>query len=138
MTDVLEPRILPLERESPLHVRAAAAAASRKKYPERARARNAVYRALKSGVLVRPDRCARCGKACKPQASHDDYARPLDVEWLCRACHARKDLPTHCKWGHEFTPENTYIYMQYGGQRRACCECRRRPRKKGQAHAEAK
>lgn len=56
-------------------------------------AHNRVYRAVKSGVLVRPDNCAVCGVRCKPEASHDDYSRPLDVEWLCRACHAAKDFP---------------------------------------------
>lgn len=59
--------------------------------PEKRHAHNAVRRAVKSGVLVRPDQCARCGRECKPQASHDDYNKPLDVEWLCQPCHKLKD-----------------------------------------------
>lgn len=63
----------------------------RKANPEKGAAHNKVYRAVKSGRLVRPDACERCGKAGKVEASHDDYDRPLDVEWLCRPCHRRKD-----------------------------------------------
>lgn len=33
---------------------------------------------------------------------------------------------THCKRGHEFTPENTYITTRKcGGIKRTCIECRR-------------
>lgn len=32
---------------------------------------------------------------------------------------------THCKYGHEFTPENTYIRRYRGSDRRACRECHR-------------
>ena len=34
---------------------------------------------------------------------------------------------THCKRGHEFTPENTYRYIQHGrsGESRACKTCMR-------------
>lgn len=32
---------------------------------------------------------------------------------------------THCKWGHEFTPENTYRHSG-GGRRCAACHARRR------------
>lgn len=56
------------------------------------RAHVKVRRALKSGALVRPTTCARCGVECTPEASHDDYAKPLVVEWLCRRCHAIKDM----------------------------------------------
>lgn len=68
------------------HVSAAAKAA----------AKNAVSRALASGVLVRPSECSACGGtpvgiAARGvvHAHHEDYGRPLDVVWLCPACHAR-------------------------------------------------
>jgi len=35
---------------------------------------------------------------------------------------ARNAKKTHCKWGHEFTPENTYIIPSGAG--RACRACK--------------
>lgn len=58
---------------------------------EKNRAHNIVETALRHGTLPRPDACQQCGKAGTPEASHDDYNKPLEVEWLCRRCHARKD-----------------------------------------------
>jgi hypothetical protein len=67
----------------------------RRRNPARTRAWDAVYRALKSGRLIRPERCARCGGLGEPtrdgrasiEAHHPDYSKPLEVEWLCRGCH---------------------------------------------------
>ena len=34
---------------------------------------------------------------------------------------------THCKWGHEFTPDNTYVYTYKNGRKtRMCRTCRRK------------
>ncbi len=60
-------------------------------------AQQKIKRALRKGEIVRPDSCERCGnawggkKSMKPHAAHIDYARPLDVVWLCPSCHARWD-----------------------------------------------
>ena len=54
-------------------------------------ARQAVYRAIRSGILRRPGSCEDCGAYCKPDAAHYDYADPIRVRWLCRSCHARWD-----------------------------------------------
>lgn len=61
--------------------------AMRKKYPEKYRARGAVMKAVRSGKLTRPSSCSHCGVACKPQAHHDDYSKPLEVRWFCFKCH---------------------------------------------------
>lgn len=37
------------------------------------------------GVL-RPEPCEACGSSAV-EMHHEDYTRPLDVIWLCRACH---------------------------------------------------
>lgn len=58
---------------------------------ERNRAKNRVHYALRTGKLVRPDHCEDCGKECKPDASHADYSKPLDVVWRCRSCHVKFD-----------------------------------------------
>ena len=57
------------------------------KYPERKVAERAIYRACRSGKLIRQP-CENCGKA-PAEAHHDDYGQPLVVRWLCYACHSR-------------------------------------------------
>ena len=57
----------------------------RAKHPERNRARSRVASALRSGLLHRLP-CKLCGSE-KSQAHHEDYLKPLDVEWLCFVCH---------------------------------------------------
>lgn len=50
-----------------------------------------VYRrALDRGDLVRPAQCEQCGGTSGGvQGHHCDYAKPLDVMWLCRLCHLK-------------------------------------------------
>jgi hypothetical protein len=63
---------------------------------QKIRARNAVSRALRTGRLVRASSCSACGRTeRKLQAHHADYARPLDVIWLCSPCHKREHLKEH-------------------------------------------
>lgn len=61
---------------------------ARAKNPQHAVARNAVYRAVKSGRLKKAP--CHCGDL-RVQAHHADYSRPLEVTWLCRRHH----LETH-------------------------------------------
>lgn len=51
-------------------------------------AHNATARAIKKGILIRPDHCERCKIDCSPQAHHDDHSKLLEVMWLCPVCHA--------------------------------------------------
>jgi transposase-like protein len=51
------------------------------------RMRYLVKCALRDGRLIRPDYCSQCKKLRLVVAHHDDYAKPLDVRWLCRSCH---------------------------------------------------
>lgn len=48
-------------------------------------ARTLVSNAIRAGTLVRQP-CGQCG-APYVHAHHDDYARPLDIRWLCPSCH---------------------------------------------------
>ena len=44
--------------------------------------------APKSGELIKPDHCDRCGKKAKRiEGHHGNYSRPLEVDWLCLRCH---------------------------------------------------
>ena len=60
--------------------------------PEREVARGRLHTAMKSGKIIRPNKCSKCGKYCKPEGSHTDYSKPLKVEWLCKSCHLSKDI----------------------------------------------
>ena len=51
-------------------------------------AHNAVARKLQKEPSWKPLRCERCGAKNGIQAHHDNYAKPLDVLWLCPVCHA--------------------------------------------------
>lgn len=65
------------------------------KHPDKTKSAMVVRRALAAGGLSRPAACSRCGTEPPAmgdgrsgiQAHHEDYARPLDVIWLCHACH---------------------------------------------------
>ena len=59
--------------------------------PEKKKAHGAIKRAIARGELERPSLCEHCGDAQFVEASHTDYSKPLDVEWLCRPCHRMKD-----------------------------------------------
>lgn len=69
---------------------AAAAKAWSHRNPETRAIYTKVYRAVKSGKLLKQP-CEVCG-ADRVEAHHDDYSRPLDVRWLCKRHH--EDLHT--------------------------------------------
>lgn len=57
--------------------------------PMRKRAGTLVFEAVLRGSLTRQP-CEACGASTiEVHAHHDDYAKPLDVRWLCRSCHKR-------------------------------------------------
>jgi hypothetical protein len=63
----------------------------RAKYPEAVAARKIVRNAISRGAIVRKP-CEVCG-AGRTEAHHDDYARPLDVRWLCVEHHVAVHYP---------------------------------------------
>lgn len=61
---------------------------SRERYPEKCRARILVRTAVKTGFLIRPSECSKCGEdKMRIEGHHHDYNKPLDVIWLCTKCH---------------------------------------------------
>ena len=79
-----------------LHEQAAYQRASRLRWPLRHKARQVVNDAIRSGRLIRPDRCSNpeCDIKCKPEAHHHngyDEEHWLDVIFLCKDCHAEAD-----------------------------------------------
>lgn len=87
------------------------------KTPLQKRAKNAVQKAVRKGLLYRPLHCSRCGKIPPKakdgrhqiQGHHADYNKPLEVEWLCVYCH-RKETPA-ADWskypGKKYTARGT-------------------------------
>jgi|SRR5215831_1150662 len=58
-------------------------------------AHTAVANALYSGKLVKPPSCENCKRKTSSydlDAHHEDYNKPLDVEWLCKSCHRARHL----------------------------------------------
>lgn len=58
-----------------------------KSYPQKANAKNKIFRAVRSGVIVKKESCEICGKKCKARGHHPDYKDPLRVIWVCNSCH---------------------------------------------------
>jgi hypothetical protein len=67
--------------------------------PEKAFARTAIGNAIRDGKLQRKP-CEVCGNA-KSEGHHPDYAKPLDVMWLCRTHH----LEQHGKKSYVFADQ---------------------------------
>ncbi len=64
----------------------------RREMPEE-RARNVLRDAVRRGNITKPGSCEHCGKLCLKQnlhGHHPDHSKPLEVEWLCPACHSEE------------------------------------------------
>jgi hypothetical protein len=89
-------------RDTPYHKRAMKARSKRwaKKYPEKDKTKALVRKAIRTGELVKPNRCEKCGDIPLPhkngqsriEGHHADYSKPLDVTWLCSPCHLKLHL----------------------------------------------
>ena len=65
----------------------------RLKNPDRTRAHQQLRNAVRRGEIVRPGSCSECGRSdLRIEAHHDDYKRPLDVAFLCSACHGLRRI----------------------------------------------
>ena len=56
-------------------------------HPEKTKAHDILNHAVRAGKLERPDTCEDCSKKRKVHGHHEDYDKPLEVDWLCQACH---------------------------------------------------
>jgi len=66
---------------------------SLERFPERRQARVALGHAVESGRIVKPACCEECGAPTESRllhAHHEDYSKPLEVEWLCVGCHTAR------------------------------------------------
>jgi hypothetical protein len=77
---------------------------SQLRYPERQKARQQVRSAVRSGQLI-PTACQVCQRR-PTEAHHADYAKPLDVQWLCLEHHHAADR----QLGRTRRRDNTFTY----------------------------
>lgn len=69
--------------------------AAKKRWQERNAEKRAAHiilgNAVGKGKIEKPKSCSKCGadnvRIC---GHHHDYSKPLDVVWLCSACHAKE------------------------------------------------
>jgi ribosomal protein S27AE len=59
----------------------------RKDVPGYQKCHNAILRAVRKGIIKKPELCSKCGNGGRIEAHHADYTNPLDVKWLCCKCH---------------------------------------------------
>ena len=67
----------------------------KKENPIKNGARTMVGNAVRDGKISKAERCEECGETCRLHGHHDDYAKPLEVRWLCAPCH----FAWHGKYG---------------------------------------
>ena len=68
--------------------------------PFKDKARWKLREAVRRGDVHKPSNCQDCGASAPLHGHHEDYNKPLDVDWLCRPCHAKR----HRKYPDEPNP----------------------------------
>lgn len=63
----------------------------RKENPEKYKAHVTLGNAVRDGKIDKPLFCSDCGEKRKLHAHHNDYSKPLDVQWLCVPCHGKRN-----------------------------------------------
>ena len=61
----------------------------RERHPNRDKVHNMMVAAIKQGKLIQEDICEICGQEDNVEAHHQNYDKPLKVNWLCSSCHHR-------------------------------------------------
>lgn len=88
-----------------------------------------VKKARDVGALDTPDHCDACGASGRLHAHHEDYARPLEIEWLCASCHRTVHWEAHVPGGAADMPRPSSAMVPFGTrippslQRRLKCAC---------------
>jgi len=103
---------------------------------DKLQARQRINVEVRSGYRVHPNTlpCVDCDHRYESDGKPHDYdhykgyaaEHHLDVEAVCKPCHAKRDSPkaqqTACVHGHPFTPDNTRLRAN---GTRECVACRR-------------
>jgi len=98
-------RIRAYDRERGNHQSAGYFAKYRRENPEKYKAHTAVNNAVRDGRLTKSEACDNCGDTGRIHGHHDNYDRPLVVDWLCVPCHHERHIVLNKKSredGHPF------------------------------------
>lgn len=80
-------------------------------HPDKRAANVMVCNAVRDGRLIKPLECSQCGRVPPRRqlhGHHEDYSKPLDVKWICSACHGLEHHGEAPK-----PPENNRIRGRY-------------------------
>lgn len=88
-----------------------------RKNPTHKNAAMAIDAALRCGRIKKASHCQGCGRSgteVRLSAHHHDYSEPLDVVWVCAACHRQLDhmrayVESGKSWS-EYRRERTNVY----------------------------
>lgn len=56
-------------------------------HPLETKAHMIISHGIRDGSIIRPSKCSKCFIKCIPEAHHEDYTKPLEVDWVCKHCH---------------------------------------------------
>jgi hypothetical protein len=59
-------------------------------HPEAIAAHTILQKAVRAGTIIKPNKCSQCHKIKRLSAHHNNYNKPLEIEWLCSSCHKLK------------------------------------------------
>ena len=86
----------------------------RENNPEKVKAYSIVNEAVRTGKLINPRRCSICNVEKEDvEAHHEDYSKPLDVIWLCTACHSKIHKQKRVENGFRYKPKKQYVRKGY-------------------------
>ncbi len=75
----------------------------RLRFPKRTNAVRVLNHAVQDGKFGRSVFCEECGLPTKTEGHHEDYSKPLNVNWLCRKCHTETHKEKQCQLSDEIT-----------------------------------
>lgn len=58
--------------------------------PEKRAAHVILNNRIRDGHIEKPDTCQECGDGGRIHGHHEDYSKPLEIDWLCATCHAKR------------------------------------------------